>query len=99
MENDGLLPCSQRPQPIFNLIQITLLRTTAFGSFNIHFNLLSSYLWLGQSTGLFPSGSPTKILYATMEATGLKCMVLRSSWTEYPPYRISYKSTNWFKIC
>jgi len=66
MESEGSLPCSQEPttgaypEPhAFSPHLLTLfpLRSTV---------ILSSHLCLGLLSGLFPSGFPTKILYALL---------------------------------
>jgi hypothetical protein len=62
METEGSLPCSQKPStgPYPEPDESSPYRPSYFCQ--IHFNIILQRL--GLPSGLFPSGFPTKILYA-----------------------------------
>ena len=62
MNPEGSLPPSQEPPPVPILSHINPIHAFPY-HFLSHF-LLFSHLQLGLPSGLFPSGFPTKILYA-----------------------------------
>ena len=53
------------PTPVCALSQINLLYASPSHFYKIHFNIIP-HLSLGFSSGLFPLGLPTQILYATL---------------------------------
>jgi len=80
MEPEGSLPCSQGPDTGPRCIQCTPSHSISLRSVLI----LSSHLRLGLPTGLFPSGFPTKILYAILTSPMQSTRPSHPRWFDHP---------------
>jgi len=73
MKSEGLLPCSQEPATVLYL-QTHIQSTTSHHN-SVRSILIFSYLCLGLSHEIFPSGFTTNFLYAFLISMHATCII------------------------